>query len=220
MNRHQRRAAGLSRPQPKAPPRVALCVPSMDTWMADTAMAFGAAMAVAAARYGIIPINQKSSYIHQARNMIADIALNQAKAEWLMWFDADMVWPPETLEILMAHGKDIVGTDYRRRKPPFSRIGHFVGEDPGPDGKGLHEMSLLPHGVLLVRAEVYRRLNFPWYELRYLSPHHEGLDGEDAFFCRNAREAGFKIWCDLDLTKRVSHIGERAVGYQAGGGAF
>lgn len=218
MNRHERRAAAaVSRPT-QAPPRVAICIPSMDTWMADTALAFGAMMGAASQRYGLIPINQKSSYVHQARNMIADIAIRQAKAEWLMWFDADMVWPPETLDVLLSHNRDICGADYRKRKPPFDRIGRFVGEDPGVHGTGLHEMLWLPHGVMLVRAEVYQRLKFPWYELLYRGNRHEDLSGEDFLFCEEARKAGYQIWCDMDLTKRVSHIGERAVGYAMAGG--
>ena len=184
---------------------------------------------VAASYVGIIPINQKGSYIGQNRNQITYKALYEAKADWLMWFDADNVEPIETIMALLQHNKDIVGCDYRKRLPPFDRIGKFLGDDPGENGTGLHEMELLPHGVLLVRAEVYRKLAWPWYREIYYSSDDKHLmhvdpgglkTGEDAFFCQEARTAGLQIWCDLDLTKRVSHLGERGVGYAAGGGAF
>ena len=34
---------------------------------------------------------------------------------------------------------------------------------------------------------------------------------EDYSMMRKARRAGFRIWCDLDLTWQMKHIGEQAV---------
>lgn len=34
---------------------------------------------------------------------------------------------------------------------------------------------------------------------------------EDNNFCRRARKAGFSMWCDLDLSYRIAHIGEQHV---------
>jgi hypothetical protein len=38
-----------------------------------------------------------------------------------------------------------------------------------------------------------------------------GLRGEDANFCREARRAGYKVWCDCDLTMGMVHIGKQCV---------
>lgn len=227
MNRQQRRAAERHH---KLPPRVAICVPSGAMWHADMAVTFGTMMALAAPHVGLIPINQKGSYIAQNRNLITYRALFEGHADWLMWIDTDNLTPIEILLALLAHDKDIVGCDYRRRLPPFKRIANFIGDDPGVTGSGLHETDLMPQGVLLVRAEVYRKVPWPWYREIYYDPltdadmmHADpgGLKmGEDAYFIAEARRVGYKVWCDMDLTRRVSHIGERAVGYEAGGGAY
>ena len=219
MNRHDRRATSKHN-APHLAPRVAICIPSMGTWCADTAVSLMGLAAFSAPHVGLIPINQKGSYIAFNRNMIAEVALDHAKADWLMWVDADMVVPPDTLMRLLAHDKDIIGCDYRKRLPPFQRIGEFVGDDPGVHGTGLHEMKMMPQGVLLVRAEVYRKLPHPWYRETFDGPRNLYFIGEDIIFTKDARSAGYKVWCDLDLTKRVSHIGERAVGYQEGGGVY
>lgn len=231
MNRHQRRAiAAQQRHQPeKTPPRVALCIPSGAMWYADMSLSLLGTVLYAAGQIGVIPVNQKGSYIGQNRNLIAYKAVYEGAADWLYWQDTDNVVPVETLLTLLDHEKDIVGCDYRKRLDPYDRIGIFLGDDPGVAASGLHEMKLLPHGVLLVRAEVYKKMPWPWYREEYYGSNERHLihvnpgglkNGEDTIFTQEAREAGFQVWCDMDLTKRVSHIGERAVGYVTGGGAF
>jgi hypothetical protein len=34
--------------------------------------------------------------------------------------------------------------------------------------------------------------------------------GEDIYFCFKAREAGFDIWLEQDISKQVAHVGTRA----------
>ena len=233
MNRHERRATQKSDPviqrrpsKGTQPPLVALCMPSGSEIKADTAFAMLTCGIFSAKFVNMAPINWKNTYLSFGRNDITKFAL-EINADWLMWWDHDNTFPPETLVELLQHDKDIVGCDYRKRLAPFDRIGKFVGDDPGENGAGLHEMTLLPHGVLLVRASVYKRLAFPWYVVDH-SIHQDRPQtgpfpvygtGEDNYFCREARKAGFQIWCDMDLTKRVCHIGERVVSYVRGGGA-
>lgn len=38
-----------------------------------------------------------------------------------------------------------------------------------------------------------------------------GCNSEDYFFCNKARQAGFRIFCDLGLTDRVGHIGQKVI---------
>ena len=35
---------------------------------------------------------------------------------------------------------------------------------------------------------------------------------EDLQFCRKARKAGYQIWCDVEVTGAIEHLGEIAVG--------
>lgn len=39
----------------------------------------------------------------------------------------------------------------------------------------------------------------------------KNINSEDYFFCNKARQAGYSIWCDLPLTGRIGHIGQRTV---------
>lgn len=50
-----------------------------------------------------------------------------------------------------------------------------------------------------------------WLRDHYRVGGELNMNSEDYFFCAKARQAGYKIWCDLELTGRISHIGHKAV---------
>ena len=52
--------------------------------------------------------------------------------------------------------------------------------------------------------EVFEKLKKPWFKF---DMHKDGymLQGEDAWFCSQARKAGYKIWADGSL--KIGHIG-------------
>lgn len=160
-------------------PRVALCVPSGRTWEGSSANAI-VALSYYSAQAGIemIALNVQASAISHGRNSSVKIALD-AGADFLMWIDSDMVMPPDSLVRLMAHGKDIVGATYNKRTIPHTTLGLFAG--PRPERMmtdGLHEALLLPGGMMLVKADVYRKLGFPHYFEAY---RWEAADGLAAF---------------------------------------
>jgi len=37
------------------------------------------------------------------------------------------------------------------------------------------------------------------------------MTGEDYSFCQKARRHGYQIWCDIDLTDTIGHLGEQVV---------
>src|SRR3990167_6242688 len=54
----------------------------------------------------------------ESRNLSVAKAI-QSGSEYILFSDDDMIYPPDTLERLLAHGKDIIGTLYNiRRLPP------------------------------------------------------------------------------------------------------
>jgi len=56
-------------------------------------------------------------------------------------------------------------------------------------------------GGMLIRSEVFRELEYPWFE--------HGRASEDLIFCDRAREAGFPIYCDLG--SRIGHLTVAAI---------
>lgn len=240
-------------------PRVAICTPSGRAIEATTSTCI-TAMAAHSAMAGIdiAVLNVQSSDVAHGRNGTVEIALKEG-CDWLLWVDSDMRFPPDTLMRLLNHGRDIVGATYNKRVAnadgSYTTLGKFAGTRPDVMHPGLHEALLLPGGMMLVKADVYRKIGWPFFAMAYKIPGADGLDSfqklmrayffeappeealaelagtkfgewlrhgnvlgeygedvptfsEDLFFCRRARRAGYKIWCDLSLTYEVAHLGE------------
>jgi glycosyltransferase involved in cell wall biosynthesis len=200
--------------------RVAICIPSGESWMAPMAFQATCLAIHSAAFVNVIPLNIRGDDTAQARNRLVRYAL-QAGAEWLLWIDADMVFPPDALMQLLGHGVDIIGADYRRRAPPFDRIGVPV---PGIHSKDERrdEMLMLGLGLFLTRASVFNTLPSPWFGRTWRKEHAtpdnpDGFSTEDTYFCGVARHYGYRIWCDVDLTAQVQHVGEAIVPWRLPG---
>lgn len=189
--------------------KIAVCVPSMDRVHADFMVSMMGLVGhtVTTAPVEMHLINHVNSVITDARNRLVTIS-KEWGADWLLWFDSDLTFPPETLVRLMSHNLDIVGATYSQRAHPYSVLGEFAGE-PQSDlsGVSLVEANMMPGGLMLIKASVYDKIPGPWYEDTY-KPGTMDRIGEDIDFCFKAKKAGIKIWCDLDLTDQVTHIGQ------------
>jgi hypothetical protein len=121
------------------------------------------------------------------------------RADWTVWFDDDMIFPGDTIAKLLSHGKEIVGASYLRRTEPHDLLG--LPEGSSVQGfTGISPFKRLPAGCLLVKRDVFDKVG-RWTLTEEL--------GEDVFFCERAREAGYTVWCDLDLTREVKHVAEK-----------
>lgn len=206
-------AAPIFVPMPKAPkrpPNVALCIPSGDSVKADFCMALRALSPQGVG--GLAVVNGKSSIVANARNMCIDgarqaFAAQGQECDYAMFFDSDMIFPPETLVRLLSHQKDIVGAVYHRRAAPFDIMARTLDGKPKEVTSGLEEMAAVPTGVLLINMKVFDKFKKPYFRFRVNEESGEN-DGEDFLFCEMARAAGFSVWADFDLSMRIGHIGQ------------
>ena len=146
------------------------------------------------------------STISHCRNQIAEQAI-AADAEWIWYVDDDQLFPPDTLLKLLARNVDVVSGLNIRRDPPFAPYlydketanGAVWTKHLNSGDAGLQSMLATSAGCLLVRTQVLKALEPPYWRLGQIG----GLNGtehagEDLDFCRRVRANGFKIWCDLD----------------------
>jgi hypothetical protein len=185
-------------------PRVAIAVPSGDMVHADFALAY-AQLCMASAGLKLQLITVKSSIVAEARNNGVKYAKDFG-ADFLLFLDSDMLFPPTALLRLLLHKKDIVGATYTKRVAPFQILGTSLAGQPTASGD-LLEMQRIPSGCLLVKMHVFDKLSKPYF--RFETDTDGAIVGEDYVFCDRARAAGFRIWCDAVMSREIGHIGQQ-----------
>ena len=188
-------------------PKVAICFPSGDMVHADFALSL-AGLCNSTPPLETPIVNNKSSIVAAARNDGVGRA-REFGCDHVLFLDSDMTFPRTTLHRLLLHGEAIVGATYVKRVAPYTLLGSALAARPATDARGLTEMRRIPTGCLLIRMSVFDALAKPYF--RYVTDEASGeVVGEDYVFCDRAREAGFHIWCDANLSLEIAHLGQRA----------
>lgn len=156
------------------------------------------------------------SVLPAVRNSLAHRALEYG-ADWILWLDADMVFPHDALHRLLAHQVGIVGCNYPRRVDPFTPTAKCPSNGDKPEthygsGELLTEVHHAGFGVMLTRSVVYRDLKeqdplAPWFGFPW-NPKRQITTGEDVAFQSRARACGHKTYIDNRLSEEVSHLAE------------
>lgn len=141
-----------------------------------------------------------------------NLALDQAKGDWIWFIDDDHMWGPDTLLRLLDHDVDVVGPLVARRFPPF-KPQVFSRFDPDSfEDNVLHTWETLQMHLdlgttlldvvamgtpgLLVKRHVWEALQpypFEW------PCKDSNKAGEDTWFTWKAHRAGFKVCVDLTV---------------------
>lgn len=168
-----------------------------------------------------INVASESTYLDFGRNKIAstakEISVERFKRlpDYYFWVDEDNIIPPDAFERLYAHNKDIVGGLYARKTNYdwcMKETEEYRGWEDRRDSlkDGLVECRYIGFGAMLIKGEVFEKLDFPWFKQDTTWVKHDGERkihevGEDVYFCDRAREAGYKVWCDTKV--EVGHMG-------------
>lgn len=136
----------------------------------------------------------------------------------MMWLDADIDFVPEDVAKLWNLQTDIAVGFYamKRKDMPLSawKDDKLLRLEDCPDEP--FEVDVAGTGFMMIRREVivklaeihgtYEGQNGRRVPAIYMTPIHDGiLESEDYFFCRIAREAGFKIIGDPSI--KLGHWG-------------
>jgi len=170
----------------------------------------------------------QATYVHSARQELAGQALAN-DCDYVLFLDSDMRFPQDALVKLLQHQEAIVGVNYVKRNwPPkyvaIKELGDIATGGAGKllgtraDSTGLEECDAIGFGVTLIRRDVLLSLpdpreNGPWWWYTW-QPEAGSQIGEDVYFCNLAREAGYKVYVDHDLSKQVKHIGQEQFGLE------
>lgn len=157
------------------------------------------------------------SLIYDSRNKLAGMAVDM-EADFILWLDSDMVFPPDTLERMMAvldeHPEiDVLSGLYFRRGAPFTPVLFsklevntegtldFADVDKLPDE--LFEVAGCGFGCVLMRTELLLDIAAKENGGVWFTPIANA--GEDCAFCIRATQNGYRIFCDPNI-----HLGHMA----------
>lgn len=156
--------------------------------------------------------------LSEQRTELAKIAMHDG-ADWTIWFDTDMRFPKDTIERLLAHKAPIVAAGYPTRKPPAIEPTQYKDDEntrvyTTPESSGLESIASTGFGCVAVHRSVFEAMPPPWFHIPWDEKELRFSCGEDIYFCRKAREAGFEILLDHDLSKEIAHIGQYEFTYR------
>jgi hypothetical protein len=192
---------------------VAVLVPARDTVMTSFAYDMARAMSFHTATTDdrVLLYTSHGTLIASQRMELARQALEE-KADYLLWLDSDMRFPKETIGHLILRDKPIVAANYATRRMPVKPVammdnnGEIGRVYTAPDSEGLQPVDYIGMGVMMVKREVFEKVEAPWFAIPYSTIGNHYI-GEDVFFCKKAREAGYEVLVDHDLSHQVKHIG-------------
>jgi hypothetical protein len=157
------------------------------------------------------------SGISMARQGLLVKALEEG-ATHILWIDADMVFPADTLHRLMAHNLPVVGANCVRRQEPYT----WTAQDK--DGKnfssfnktGVEEVGYLGFGVTLMRTDCFTQIDPPFFNFEWVLDNPDTMAGhymgEDIFLFEKLSKIGIRPHVDHDLSQQIKHVGRLEVG--------
>lgn len=148
-----------------------------------------------------------------ARQRNNAVELLGPQAEWLLFLDDDVIVPPDTLTRLYSHKVPIVSALGLVRKPPYQSLAGWLSYSSESGERSpkfltpedmasnkLIEVDYAATACLLIRVEVFRSMDPPWFEIG--KPNSVTM-GEDVTFCLKAKELGFPTYVDTSV--RMGH---------------
>lgn len=150
----------------------------------------------------------RGTYLVRARAGLVQVALDKACTH-ILWLDADMRFPKDTLLRLLGHEVSIVAANYPTRVAPILPTALDMAYQPVFEAEGLTDVRACGMGVMLTATAVFTDIGKPWFAVGY-SKAQDDYSSEDTYFCERARLAGYRILVDSALSEQVAHLGEFA----------
>jgi hypothetical protein len=177
-------------------------------------------MYYAQGKYELILITTSSCYMDTMRNNLV-VGAQKHKPDYILWIDADQLYPESTPEVLMKHidsGKSVVGgltpNDMKGGVNVWDIIhskGIISPRKVVPD-RGLIKVDAMGMGGVMMKPEILEKLDLPCFTMRWDSQIAR-YPGEDIQFYANCKKHGIDVWCDTSLV--FGHIVTRAIVVEA-----
>jgi GT2 family glycosyltransferase len=149
-----------------------------------------------------------------ARNNIAQHAID-IDADYVLMVDNDVVLPTDTLVNLLDDPRDVCLGYYAHRNRDNRYTGRvsvcklgwynypleseYTAEEMAEE-RSLENYKIRIHGggmgCALIRTDVFRKIQYPWYDWVNYSDENRGMLSEDLYFCEQCKHAGIPVFTD------------------------
>lgn len=197
--------------------KILIAVPTFETIFPDT---YKSVWDLDKCGHEVIFDSVRGYDVATARNKIAQKALD-LETDYVLMVDNDVVLPSDALRLLLENEKDVCLGYYAHRGPDNRYHGrtcicrltdengkeyyHFPLESEYT-GKELYQMANKGYkafevhgggmGCALIRTDVFRRTEYPWYDWVNYGNENRGMLSEDLYFCSLCRANGISIYAD------------------------
>lgn len=193
--------------------KIVVGVPCRDE--VHTTFAYDLAMAIATHQRNhpeddIILSMKRGTLIADQRHELAKKALID-DADYLLMLDSDMRFPHDIIEHMMSRDKDILAACSSTRKFP-TKTNAFRSIRPSlhlwidENSTGLHEVAAVGTAIMMIKTDVFRNMELPFFEIVW-DEYFQHFMGEDVYFCAKARQSGYSVFVDQDLSHGIRHTG-------------
>ncbi len=154
-----------------------------------------------------------SSNLVENRHILVSKA-HQFEATHMLFWDADIKVPFDAIVKMVNHNLPIVALNYPKKEVEARPTAYIDTESyvgpcyTQPQHTGLQEVTSCGFGFMLIEMGVFDKLDTPLFQFTQAGSEGIQTETEDVFFCRKAREAGFHIIIDHDLSKACAHLGD------------
>ena len=198
--------------------RILMAVPTFETIYPDT---YKSMWELDKAGNEVLFDSVRGYDVATARNRIAQRALD-LETDYVLMVDNDVVLPKDALRLLLEDDVDVCLGYYAHRDPVNLYSGRMcVCRLKDKDGKEYYhypiesqytaselqamadagETKIEIHGggmgCALIRTEVFRKTEYPWYDWVNYGDANRGMLSEDLYFCSLCRASGVKIHADV-----------------------
>ena len=157
-------------------------------------------------KYDFNILTSKTAYLDIMRYQLVTMALSH-DPDYILWLDADQIYPKDTPEILMKHidsGKMVAGgvTPHRGSGIPLvydiqDNSECRYSKDVRPES-GIHKVDGMGFGGVMMNPEVFKKVGADCFQM-YWDKETNNKIGEDVVFYKQCKEKGIDVWCDTDL---------------------
>ena len=158
------------------------------------------------------------SLVYNSRTFLVNDALSEGFTH-VLFVDSDMTFPPDTLNRLIQHDKDVVTCICFGRVFPFNPCAYTRVRKGGAKKSGtrvpitvtndmpeLFQVDGCGSAMILIKTEVFKLMYEKigkWYEPQWNL-------GEDLAFTERLKALNIPIWCDSTI--QIGHIGQLVCG--------